>query len=474
MTTQELTYTVPARARLSESRWLPLPVVLAGTFMLVLDFFIVNVALPSMQADLGASATAIEWVVAGYALTAAIFVITAGRLGDRFGRRRMFSLGLAVFTVASLACGAAGTPFELVLARLVQGLGAALMTPNVLSLIGVLYSGEDRVRALSVYGTVMGLAAVGGQLIGGVLMAVNPAGLGWRSCFLINVPIGVAALIMAPRVIPESRDPAAPRLDRIGTLLATAALTAIVLPLLEGRQHGWPAWTWLSLAAAPVLLAGFVAQQRRLARSGGSPLIDLGLFTHRSFSGGLLTQLCFWAGQASFFVVLALYLQNGRGLHPLPAGLVFTILAVAYVAASMRAPALTARHGRAVIAVGALVLAAGHGLLLAAVSDIGVGGSLAVLVPGLLLVGAGMGLVLAPLATTILQSLEPERAGAASGMLTTVQNVGNAIGVAVTGVIFFGAVHSGYAPALELSLAQLAALLVGVAALSRLLPGRPR
>jgi MFS family permease len=211
-----------------------------------------------------------------------------------------------------------------------------------------------------------------------------------------------------------------------------------------------------------------------MGRRGGSPLLDMSMFSHRSFSGGLATQLCFWAGQASFFVVLALYLQNGRGLHPLPAGLVFTILAVAYVAASMRAPTLTARYGRAVIATGALVLACGHGLLLAAVSDVGVGGSLAVLVPGLLLVGAGMGLVLAPLASTILSSLEPERAGAASGMLTTMQSVGNAIGVAVTGVIFFGALHSGYAPAFELALAELAVLLVLVAALTRLLPGSRR
>ncbi len=472
MTTHELTYPVPARARVSVSRWLPLPVVLAGTFMVVLDFFIVNVALPSMQSDLHTSDGAIEWVIAGYALTSAIFVITAGRLGDRFGRRRVFSLGLALFTVASLACGAAATPSQLVLARLLQGVAAALLTPNVLSIIGVLYSGEDRLRALTVYGTAMGLAAVGGQLIGGALIAVDPAGLGWRSCFLINVPVGVVALLMAPRVIPESRQPRAPRLDRVGTLLATAALTAVVLPLLEGRQHGWPAWTWTTLAAAPALLALFVAHQRRMARRGGSPLLDMSLFARRSFSGGLLTQLCFWAGQASFFVVLALYLQSGRGLHPLPAGLVFTILAAAYVAASMRAPALTARHGRAVIATGALVLACGHGLLLAAVSEVGVGGSLAALVPGLLLVGAGMGLVLAPLASTILQSLEPERAGAASGMLTTMQNVGNALGVAVTGVIFFGAVHSGYAPAFELALAELAILLVLVAALTRLLPSR--
>jgi EmrB/QacA subfamily drug resistance transporter len=472
MTTHELTYTdVGARTHRRSSQWLALPVVLAGTFMVVLDFFIVNVALPSMQSELRASDSAIEWVIAGYASTSAVFVITAGRLGDRFGRRRVFSLGLALFTLASAACGAAATPFELVIGRLLQGMAAALLMPNVLSIIGVLYAGAERVRALSVYGTVMGLAAVGGQLIGGALIAADPAGLGWRSCFLINVPVGVAALLLAPRVIPESRQPDAPRLDKRGTVLATGALTAVVVPLLDGRQHGWPAWTWISLGAAPLVLGWFVLHQRRLVRSGGSPLLDMDLFTHRSFSAGLLTQLCFWAGQASFFVVLALYLQNGRGLRPLPAGLVFTILAVTYVAASMLGPALIARYGRATIAAGALVLASGHGLLLAAVADIGVGGSVAVLVPGLLLVGAGMGLVLAPLASTILQSFEPERAGAASGMLTTMQNVGNALGVAVTGVIFFGALHSGYATAFELALAELAVLLVGVAALTRLLPG---
>ena len=451
---------------------MPLPVVLAGTFMVVLDYFIVNVALPSMQSQLNAGDGALEWVVAGFACTSAIFVITAGRLGDRFGRRRMFSLGLALFTLASAGCGAAATPLELVIGRLFQGAATALVTPNVLSLIGVLYLGPDRLRALTAYGTVMGLAAVSGQLIGGALIAANPAGLGWRSCFLINVPVGVAALLLAPRIIPESRQPESPRMDKRGTVLATAALTAVVLPLLEGRQHGWPAWTWLSLAAAPALLAWFVLHQRRLGGSGGSPLIDLELFGQRSFSAGLLTQLCFWAGQGSFFVVLALYLQSGRGLRPLSAGLVFTILAGAYVAASMRAPALTARYGRATIGVGALILAVGQGLLLVAVADVGVRGSIGVLAPGLLLVGAGMGLVLAPLASTVLESLAPERAGAASGLMTTIQNVGNALGVAVTGVIFFGALHSGYAAAFELAVGQLAVLLVGVAALTRLLPGR--
>ena len=438
--------------------------------MVVLDFFIVNVALPSIQSDLHATASSIEWVVAGYALTSAVFLITAGRLGDRFGRRRIFTLGLALFTLASAACGAAGTPTELVIARLAQGVAGALLMPNVLSLIGVLYDGPDRVRALTAYGTVMGGAAVSGQLIGGALMATNVLGLGWRACFLINVPVGALALMLAPRVIPESRAQVSAGLDLPGTVLITAALTAVVLPLVEGRQHGWPAWTWISFAAAPVLLGVFIAHQRRLARAGGVPLIDASLFRHRSFSAGLLTQVAFWGGQASFFVVLALYLQQGRGLRPLPAGLVFTILAAAYLVASMAAPALATRHGRRVIAVGALVLATGHALLLAAVADVGVGGSVAILAPGLFLVGAGMGLVLAPLATTILQSLEPERAGAASGMLTTMQGVGNALGVAVTGVIFFGALRGGYAHAFELAVAELTALLLGVAALARLLP----
>jgi MFS family permease len=223
-----------------------------------------------------------------------------------------------------------------------------------------------------------------------------------------------------------------------------------------------------------VLLVAFIAHVRRASARGETALLDLALFRRRSFSAGLVTQLAFWGGQASFFVVLALYLQQGRGLRPLAAGLVFTVLAAAYLLASVLAPGLTARHGRRVIGVGALILATGHVLLLLAVARIGVGGSVTALAPGLLLVGAGMGLVLAPLATTILQSLEPERAGAASGMLTTMQGVGNALGVAVTGVIFFAALHHGYASAFELAVGELAVLLLVVAGLSRLLPGPAR
>jgi MFS family permease len=361
-----------------------------------------------------------------------------------------------------------------VVARLLQGVAAALLTPSVLSIIAILYTGPDRLRALSAYGTIMGLAAAGGQLIGGALIALDPAGLGWRTCFLINVPVGVLALVLTPRLIPASQTSTRARLDIAGMLLATAALAAVAVPLVDGRQHGWPAWTWISFAIAPLLTGAFIAHQRRMAARGGAPLLELALFRARSFSAGLLTQLCFWSGQASFFVVLALYLQQGRGLRPLPAGLLFTILAGAYLLASAIAPSLGARHGRRVIAAGALVLAAGHLALLLGVADIGVRGSLATLVPGLLLVGAGMGLVLAPLAGTILQTLDPEQAGTATGMLATVQNVGNALGVALTGVIFFGAVPGGYAHAFELAAGELAVLLFAVALLSRLLPaGRP-
>jgi EmrB/QacA subfamily drug resistance transporter len=469
MSTPDIALPLP---RLAASRWAALPVVLAGTFMVVLDFFIVNVAMPAMQTDLHAGTGAIEWVVAGYGLTFATLLITAGRLGDRVGRRRAFSAGLALFTVASAACGLAWSPTALVAARLVQGAAAALLSPQVLSIIGIAYTGPDRVRALSVYGIALGLAAAGGQLVGGVLVQADVAGLGWRSCFLINVPIGAAALALAPRLVPESRAEAAPRIDLSGTALVTAGLTAVMLPLVEGRQHGWPEWTWASLAAAPVLLGAFAVHQRHLARRGGAPLLPPALFADRAFSAGLLTQLVFWSAQASFFLVFALYLQLGRGLDALQAGLVFTILAAAYLVASLDAPALGAKLGRRLPAIGALALAAGHALLAASVAGIGTTGPVGLLAPALLLIGAGMGLVITPLTATVLAGLEPERAGAAAGALATMQQVGNALGVAVTGVLFFGALNAGFAHAFELSLVQLAVLCVAVAALTRLLPRR--
>ena len=453
--------------RAESSPWRAMPVLMAGTFMIVLDFFIVNVALPSMQARLHAGPAALEWVVAGYGLTFSIFLIAAGRIGDRIGRRKVFAIGLAAFAIASAGCGLAPDAATLVGFRIAQGLAGALISPSVLSIIGVTYTGQDRVKAISIYGTVMGVAAASGQLIGGLLIQLTPGGFGWRAVFLINLPVAAVALALTNRLVPESKAPDAGKLDLTGTALVSIALTAIVLPLIEGRQHGWPAWSVASLIASPFLLGLFVAHQLRRPRSGHTPLLDMALFRNRSFATGLVTQLGLWGGQASFFLVLALYLQQGRHLSALTSGVVFTILAGAYLAASMRAPALTARFGRNLVGAGALILAAGHGLLLAAMA---VGGSLAWLAPGLLLVGAGMGLCISPLAAVVLSSADPRTAGAMSGAMSTVQQVGNSIGVAVTGVIFFGALRHGYRHAFGLSVAELAVLLVVVAGASRLLP----
>ena len=278
--------------------------------------------------------------------------------------------------------------------------------------------------------------------------------------------------------MPESRDAAAGGSGRarvnVGSALVLAAgLVAVLLPLIQGREHGWPAWTWISLGAAPAILGGFVAWQARLARAGKPALLDLRLFRERTVSAGLATQLALASVQAAFFVYLALYLQQGRGLNPLEAGLVFTILAVAYVLTSGPAPKWTAQHGRMVIAVGGTTLAGGLVALAVAVGSIGVGGSILALVPGLVLVGAGIGLCFTPIQQTVLGNVDPALAGATSGMLSTTQQVGFALGVAITGVIYFGAADQGIAHAFEISLWQMAAFAVEIVALTRLLP-RPR
>jgi EmrB/QacA subfamily drug resistance transporter len=448
------------------AKWLPLAVVLCGTFAFVLDFFVVNVALPDIQHSLRASTAAIEWLVSGYALSSASLLVCGGRLGDHYGRRRWFSVGLAAFVVASALCALATDPAFLIAARLVQGAGGAIMAPNVLAIVGVTYTGRDRVRAISVYGTVMGLAAVGGQLLGGLLIEANVAGLGWRAIFWINVPVGIAALVLAPRLVPESRAEHGGRLDLPGAALLGAALVALVLPLVDGRQRGWPAWSWACLAASPVLLTVFAAYLRRTQRAGRKPLLDPAIFAVPAFRAGLTVQVLFWCQQAASYLLLAVFLQEGRGLSPLASGGTFAVLAAGYLVTSFRAPGLVVRFGRRVIATGAVIGAVGYGVLLLAVSHWGTGGPLAALFPGLFLLGAGQGLCITPLTTTVLSHADARTAGSVSGALATAQQIGNAIGVAVSGVIFYGALSHGFAPAFGFSLVQLGCLLLGVASLS--------
>jgi EmrB/QacA subfamily drug resistance transporter len=460
--------------------WGPLLVVLAGTFMALLDFFIVNVALPSIQSGLHASRAAVQLIIAGYGLTFATGMISGGRLGDLYGRRRMFMTGLALFTLTSAACGLAPGAGLLIGARVLQGAAGALMTPQVLAIIGIVYAGSRRDRAFAAYGLAMGFAGVLGQLLGGAIITASVGGSGWRGIFLINVPVGLTALVLARRVIPESaghgvRSSTGPsnagRLDLAGTALATAGLAAVVAPLIEGQQYGWPAWTWASLAAAPVLLGGFVVHQRRRAASGRSPLVDPGLFASRGFSVGSLAALAFGLVPASFFFVLALFLQDGLGLSPLLSGEVFAAVGAGYFAAMMLATGLARRLGRQVLALGAAVVAAGA-LLLAAADG---GTSWAPLLPGLAVTGFGIGLVLVPLSATVLAGVDPQHAGAAAGVLATAQQVGGAVGVALVGVVFYRSLGAGaFGHAMTVALILLAGLTVATAALVQLLPRRAR
>ncbi|WP_080898373.1 MFS transporter [Variovorax paradoxus] len=453
---------------------LGLCVMLSGTFLVVLDFFIVNVALPSMQRELLASTATLQLVVAGYGLATAAGLITGGRLGDLFGRRRMFMLGLLLFTLASAACGVAPNAELLVAARVLQGLAGALLQPQVLAMIGLAYTGEDRARAFAAYGLTLGLGATLGQLAGGVLIHADLAGLGWRSCFLINVPIGLLALALAPRVIPPLRNSSTSRLDLAGMLLVAAGSVAVVLPLVEGREQGWPLWSWLCLACALPLLAAFGFQQRRLAARGGAPLVAPALLANRRFVMGLFTTLAFYVGNASLYFVLALYLQQGLALDPLTSGIVFTSLALGFFATSMAGARLARRFGgKPPIALGALVLAAGHAL-----QFVNVAGwpshahVVAWMVPLLLVQGAGLGMVMAPLVSTVLAGLPPQHAGVASGVLSMVQQASNALGVALIGILFYGRLGlapdaAGYASAFGLALVYLMVSALVVAVLHR-------
>jgi len=459
-------------------RWLALPVILTGTFMVILDFFIVNVTLPSMQRELHAGSAAIQFVVAGYGLTYAVGLITGGRLGDLYGRRRLFAVGLALFILTSAGCGLAPTAMALVLARVLQGVAAALLAPQALAMLSVVYTGEDRTRAFTAYGLTLGLAAVLGQLIGGLLIRADVAGLGWRACFLINLPIGIAALILTPRLVPESRAEGRERLDLVGAALVTLGLVAVVLPLVEGRAQGWPLWSWLCLVTTLPLLLTFVGYQRWLGACGRTPLIDLTLFGERAFTVGILAILVFYAGVASFFLVLALYLQQGRGLDALASGVVFTPEGIGFLMTSMSARWLTRRLGWQALAVGALVLAVGFALLRAIVTHVGVTGHADVLAPALFLVGVGMGMVIAPLFSVVLAGIAPRHAGAAAGLLTAASQVANALGVAIIGIIFYGVLgrssgRDAYPNAFDASLIYLTALAVAVAVLIQLLPRDP-
>ncbi|KAK1186013.1 MFS transporter [Streptomyces sp. NBS 14/10] len=410
--------------------------VLLGAALPLIDFFIVNVALPAMDRDLNAGPALLELVVAGYGVAYAVLLVLGGRLGDTFGRRRLFLAGMATFALTSLACGLAPNAWSLVAGRVAQGASAALLLPQVLATIHATTSGPRRARAVSLYGATAGLAMVAGQILGGVLVAADLAGTGWRAVFLVNVPVALAGLALAARAIPETRSDRPAPVDVPGTALLALALIALLLPLTEGRAAGWPLWTWLLLAAFPVAAVAFYAIERRLETSGRTPLLPPSLFALPGLRRGLLMLLPFSAGFGGFMFVIAVALQQGLRYGPVEAGLALTPMATTFFIASLMGPRLVSRYGNRVVTTGSVIQAIGIALLILTVHQSWTDLTLADLLPGIAIAGFGQGLQLPILIRGILAEVPAERAGVGSGVMVTTQQSALALGVATLGTLF--------------------------------------
>jgi EmrB/QacA subfamily drug resistance transporter len=454
-------------------RWLALPVLLTGAFLPILDFNVVNLALPAIRQDLAATSGEVEFVISAYAATYAVFLITGGRLGDLFGRRRMFLIGVAAFTLASVLCGAAWSAAVLIAGRIVQGLAATVMAPQVLASIRVLFPAAEQGRALGFYGATFGLANICGQLLGGVLVSLHPFGLAWQAIFLINVPIGLAAFIGGVLFLSDSRAPQALRLDAGGVVLLSLTLGLLVYPLVEGREAGWSAGMVGLLAASPLALFAFIRFEARLSARGGDPLVALHLLRHRGFAIGLVMALVFYM-LSSFYLTFAVYLQSGLGETPLEAGLATLPFATGFFAASLASSRVMARLSVRALTLGFALQVLGFGVVMLAA-----GTSLApTLEIGLVVGGVGFGIVMPSVIKAVIGSIDPRHAGLASGIMISTFQIGAALGVAVIGGVFFGALGArpdpdAYAHAFALALGCNVALLALGAVLSLWLPFEP-
>ena len=423
-------------------RWLTLVILLLAGFMNLLDVSIVNIAIPSIQRNLHASYADVQWALAGYTLAYALVLITGGRLGDTFGRKRLFLIGVAGFTIMSALCGVATSPGMLIACRVVQGAMGGIMVPQVLAVIQVIFPAKERIKALAGFGVTAGLGTVSGPLLGGLLIQHNLFGWDWRPIFLINVPVGIIAFVASAYLVRESKAASPPKLDPVGVALISAALLLLLYPLVQGRQLGWPAWTFVSMALSAPVFAAFVACERIKTRRDGSPLVRLSLFGDRAFSAGMAVALTFFLGIASFGLVLTLFLQLGLGFTPLHAGLTFLPFSAGVLVSSGAAARLAPKFGRGVTMTGALVTAAGMATLIAVVHHFGAAVTTWDLVPGLAAAGLGLGAVIAPLADIVLAHVPQRDAGSASGVFNTGLQLGNSIGIALIGVIFFALLGS--------------------------------
>ncbi|MFJ8933388.1 MFS transporter [Streptomyces sp. NPDC102364] len=432
----------PTAADPSRRRWFALAIVMTAAFMDLVDVTIVNVALPTIQHDEGASTGQIQWITAGYALAFAALLITGGRLGDIFGRKRLFLLGVAGFTLASALCGFAANPEMLVASRILQGGMAALMVPQVLSIVHATFPAHERGKVFGLFGAIVGMGAVTGPLLGALLTEWNIGGLEWRPIFLINLPVGIAALILGSRVISESKAPKALKLDLVGVVLVTLAMLALVYPLTQGRENGWPLWGYVMMAASVVIVGVLVAYERAKTRRDGSPLIELSLFRVKSFAAGIAVQTVFGLVMGIFFLTWTLYMQLGLGWSALRAGLTGVPFSIAVsLAAGISVQKLVPRFGRKVLQAGALLMAVGVLIYVYESGHYGLGIASWQMALPLVVMGLGMGLIVAPLTDAVLSEVPREHAGSASGLINTVMQMGNALGLSLVSVVFFNVVE---------------------------------
>jgi MFS family permease len=470
MTTTQLapiTSGAPARPGLTPAG---LVTVLLGAALPIIDFFIVNVALPTINADLHASTATLELVVAAYGIAYAVLLVVGGRLGDSFGRRRLFFAGLWLFTLTSLACGLAPTATTLVIARAAQGAASAMLLPQVLSIIQATTSGEERSRALGLFGATGGLSTVVGQLLGGGLVAADLFGTGWRPIFLLNVPIGLVVLVMARR-LPESRAHNPVGVDRLGTLLLAVALISLLLPLMEGRALGWPWWTVVLLVLSPFAAAAFVHVERRLERQGGTPLLPPSVMRLPSVRRGLMVAVPFFVAFGSFMFVYAMTLQEGLHFGPLGAGGALTPMAVAYFTVSMLSSRLVARYGQKVVPAGGAIVAVGMVALLCTTLAAWPNVTILDLAPAMVAIGVGNGLAMTTLFRIVLSHVPTDLAGVGSGVMTTNQQTALALGVATLGSLYAALSGSlGSREAFALVIGVVAVLAVIVTITGRRLP----
>lgn len=464
-------------------RWFALAIVMTAAFMDLVDVTIVNIAIPSIRQDAGASVSQIQWITAGYALAFAAALITGGRLGDIHGRKRLFLVGIGGFTLASALCGFAANPEMLVAARILQGGMAAMMVPQVLSIVHATFPAHERGKVFGLFGAVVGLGAVSGPLLGALLTEWNLFGLEWRPIFLINLPVGIAGLVLGSRFITESKAPRALKLDLVGVAMVVLGLLMLLYPLTRGEELDWPLWGYVSMAGAPLVFAALVAYERRKAARDGSPLVELSLFRVKSFAAGIAVQTVFGVGLGIFFLVWTLYMQTGLGWTPLRAGLTGVPFSLAVAtAAGVSVQQLVPRFGRKVLQAGALLMAAGVLLYLWEAGRYGMAISSWQMAPPLVVMGVGMGLIVAPLTDAVLSEVPKEHAGSASGLINTVQQMGNALGLGLVSVVFFGVIgdrlrHEQVGPAFvdgfQHALGWVAAVMAVIFLLMFALPKRP-